>query len=137
MSALESILNVGLHPGQLYSIEACSTLRDWLSLDDQNQIHLWWCPGHSGVPENESVDQRAKAGLSLPQPDTLSFSVARERTVSTMIKSWRKRMTSRSYLKSNNVMLHDGDRQKITHIAKRHPLFKVAGQNNRHMAALV
>ena len=46
-------------------------------------------------------------------------------------------MSSRSYLKSNNVMLHDGDRSKITHLAKRHPLFKVAGQNNRCMAALV
>ena len=40
-------------------------------------------------------------------------------------------------MKSNNVMLNDTDRHKITYIAKHHPLFKVAGQNNWHMVTLV
>ena len=46
-------------------------------------------------------------------------------------------MSSITYMKSNNVMMNDTDRHKITHIAKHHPLFKVAGKNNLRMAALV
>jgi len=34
------------------------------------QIVLQWIPGHAGLPGNEKVDELAKRGASLPQPET-------------------------------------------------------------------
>ena len=61
--ALSAIMMAKAGPAQSFSTLACSRVRKWLEEDEERTVHLWWCPGHSGVYFNDMVDREANAGL--------------------------------------------------------------------------
>lgn len=83
---------------------------------------------------NELVDKEAKKGLDLEQPDYVSQSIARERAMAYMLRSWRKRISNKEYLGTNNFLYTDKYLQRTSHVAKRHPPMAYMGRDNRLMA---
>lgn len=56
-AALSSLFNTKPHPAQHQSIFLFDSLRPWLHGNRSRSVSLRWCPSHSGVVLNESVDK--------------------------------------------------------------------------------
>ena len=89
-----------------------------------------------GIDQNEAVDVEAKKALDKEQPNFLSWSVARERSVAYMLRTWQQQIKSNKYLGTENLLYPQKYRDKATHIAKQHWPIKVAGDNNRLMVRM-
>ena len=68
-SALTSILNTT--GGRMAAVNTCRILRDWFERSPDNHLHLHYCPGHSGIAENEAVDADVK--LMALEPGNVRF----------------------------------------------------------------
>lgn len=76
--AVERILNPRIGPSQSAALLACAKIRKWFEEDHERTVHLVWCPGHVGIELNEKVDELAKEGAELTQPDFESYSMIKQ-----------------------------------------------------------
>ncbi|KAJ2972867.1 hypothetical protein NUW54_g12177 [Trametes sanguinea] len=90
-SALETLIDPGMHGQQLVSIVACRNVREWLSKDPRRKIEFHWCPSHEGIEWNELVDQDAKQAADLPlERDECSLAHAKHLLSVQMKSDWRE-----------------------------------------------
>ena len=92
-SALKSVLNT--REGRMASINTCRILRDWFERHPDNHLHLHYCPGHSGIPENEAVDADVKgAALAFdvgPGPTPTFHSYVKSTIAKYALEAWREK----------------------------------------------
>ena len=48
-SALQTLLDRGMHGQQLVSVIACRNAGEWLTKDPRRRIEFHWCPSHEGI----------------------------------------------------------------------------------------
>ncbi|KAJ3527026.1 hypothetical protein NM688_g8183 [Phlebia brevispora] len=87
-----------LGPAQIARILQIKSLRRFLVTGEDTVVTIHWCPSHVGIKQNEDVDTDAKNGLKLPQPDLISYSVARERATASMLANWRANLCADGWL---------------------------------------
>jgi ribonuclease HI len=98
LSAIQSITDTSVHPGQSIAILACQRLREWLASHPEGTVTFHWCPGHAGIELNELVDKDAKrAAASLPTAPHISFAFRRQGLRHAALAEWRKLAANASY----------------------------------------
>ena len=96
-ASAKAVLDVSVHAGQPFALNACRILREWFEHHPDNTLHISYYPSHVhvGIRENESVDllvgQIANSDargtrLRGPIPETLSF--ANARTAAALREGW-------------------------------------------------
>ncbi|RDX49841.1 hypothetical protein OH76DRAFT_1455643 [Lentinus brumalis] len=46
--------------GRIGNVNACCILHDWFEHDPDNHLHLHYCPSHSGIEENNTINMDIK-----------------------------------------------------------------------------
>ncbi|KAI0070801.1 hypothetical protein K474DRAFT_1564735, partial [Panus rudis PR-1116 ss-1] len=134
-AAAQAILAAGRGPSQMVSIMAAKSARSFLQRSAEHKIFISWCPSHTGIVQNEFVDQSAKEAMELPQPDFVSYSIARQRFTARAIDGWRKLLENASYRGHHNLArIHD--LRKCGPSAKQNIFLRQWGKSNYHFARL-
>ncbi|KAI0075675.1 hypothetical protein K474DRAFT_1624239 [Panus rudis PR-1116 ss-1] len=134
-AAAQAILAANRGPSQMVSVMAARSARQFLERDEQRKIFIWWCPSHEGIIQNEFVDQAAKEALELPQPNFVSYSVARQRFTARAVHKWHKSMDNPSYRGHHNVARIQ-DLRKCGPSNKQNPFLRLCGKSNPAFARL-
>jgi ribonuclease HI len=97
-SAITSIIDTSVHPGQSLAILACQRLRAWLTEHPEGTVTFHWCPGHADIDLNELVDRDAKrAAASMPAAPHTSFAFRRQGFRHEALAAWRKLANDTAY----------------------------------------
>ncbi|KAJ2958293.1 hypothetical protein NUW54_g14541 [Trametes sanguinea] len=67
--AITNLLDTSM--GRAASTNVCRILRDWFERDERNRLTIHYCPGHSGVEENEAVDADSRNLISISEVSRL------------------------------------------------------------------
>jgi ribonuclease HI len=98
ISAITTITDTSIHPGQSLAILACQRLRTWLAGHPEGTVTFHWCPGHADIEFNEMVDRDAKrAAASLPAAPHISFAFRRQGFRHEALAEWRKLANTTKY----------------------------------------
>jgi ribonuclease HI len=91
LSAIQSITDTAIHPGQSISILACQRLRNWLTAHPHGTVAFHWCPGHANIDLNELVDRDAKrAAATLPSAPHISLAFRQQGLRHAALAEWRE-----------------------------------------------
>lgn len=116
LAAANAIFSTQKGPSQLLSVKACLTARQFLEARPENTIHVHWCPSHVGIKANDTVDRLAKRGLDQPQPEGISYAVARTRVTKRAYTKWLQAMESPRYQGRHFWPIHN--HEYVRHTAK-------------------
>jgi ribonuclease HI len=100
--ALETLLDVSVRSGQIFSLDACRALRPWLAEDGEHSVALWHSPARfewrvQKAAHNSVVNIRIAAG---PRPRTSRDFLATCSNVQA-IKDWHAEFRKPSYRGAN------------------------------------
>ncbi|KAF8884495.1 hypothetical protein BD779DRAFT_1536727 [Infundibulicybe gibba] len=111
-----------------------AAVRRWLAAGPLRRLRSTWCPGHSGVEQNESVDALAKSAC-IPHTEhwsrrDVSLGFPRE-AIEDMMRSWREFATA-PHPRGRNLLRFQGDRSFYdpTSLNGVDPPIQVAGKDN-------
>jgi ribonuclease HI len=97
-SAIQSITDPAIHPGQSLAILACQRLRAWLTAHPTGTVTFHWCPGHADIALNELVDGDARrAAEDLPSAPFISFAFRRQGIRHESLSDWRTLAQAKTY----------------------------------------
>ncbi|KAI0073446.1 hypothetical protein K474DRAFT_1558142, partial [Panus rudis PR-1116 ss-1] len=134
-SAARAILAAGEGPSQMISILASKTARTFLKRSPHHKIFIRWCPSHCGIVQNKFVNQGTRDALELPQPDFVSYSVARQHLTVRALHRWRVLLEDPSYRGEHNLARIQ-DLRKCTSSVKQNLFFNRIGKSTTDFARI-
>ncbi|GJF00388.1 hypothetical protein PsYK624_166750 [Phanerochaete sordida] len=135
-AAAAGILRGAPGPAQMLSVLACKAVRSFLAADSTRTVHIHWCPAHVGIELNELVDQLAKDGLRLHQPEGATITAVHAKARTRATRKWRRDMLSTKY-RGHSSMVRESEHSQCSARPPTHLFLAKYGRSPQLMARVV